>query len=65
MPTGDSGPGSPAQPLRLGMHSASTPRGPTAEQVTYSSLRGSPCGKQVFPISVMLLKLKSSTSKER
>lgn len=36
-----------------------------AEQGTYSSLRGSPCGKQVFPISVMLLELKSSTSKER
>lgn len=40
-------------------------RGPTAAQGTYSSFRCSPCGKQVFRISVMLFELRSSTSKER
>lgn len=58
----------PTQPGHGGegtTHSVSTRGGRRQSRGTYSSFRRSPCGKQVFRISVMLLELRSSTSKER
>lgn len=50
---------------QAGHYLAGKQKGGPGGRSTYSSLRRSPCGKQVLRISVMLFKPRSNTSKDK